>query len=612
MEALSKVLSNNIDIVEEIGWDIPDMVLPYLNLDWDLDESSEVGSSAMKSVMSVFDLLAKHGNAKELFVKSIELLTNLDYSQNDTPRNEKLLDVKFYTLLELLASTLKRINTIYPSKFLAMALSCCLTSFIKYTDFNPRQRFITRKVYAFARDYIPPLKPLDWLKEHGITQEEAHKLDDDEAYLQRKLLQSFLTQICGLSFRTHGLGFSQQLYVETKLNEHGKMPIWAENEDLNISTREAFSRIVGLAMSFDIDLDEEFEKLKKDSSLLMEKANDIIKDVKPDSDETQQDQLVQATVGLCLNDRLATTFNPAQTVLPLSPAGLFNICTQYNAEQKSHGHTPHELTATLHEAIAMYIRFLTPGLVSSKLHTKGLVDSALYWVWGAVATATREDWTSLPKHLRILFLQTTVHFSCVDEEQVFRFILFMLLVRALANFEEGFAYDFIVDTLTTAPLETAKAGVVNVLKDFLIRERPVVTVDELSEELKRTSVSDGNATNDSAPAAKPAPALPKRHMIELTSDRIDDIYALIRECLDDAFADEVIDGARFKTLLGYLNLLIGIKERFPQDKLSEIVNQTKKKLDQNKKCEDSSTNVEFANVAIESLTEYIRQKKQSP
>lgn len=574
--------------MEEIGWDLPELFLRFFNLDWDYKGSLVNDTDIIKSIMRNFDLVAKNGNPKELFLKSIELLAELDDADVSTDKAFKIVDIKVHTLIELLSTSLKRINTIYPSRFLSMALASLLRLFSTYTSKTVHLRFAVRRLYSFARDYIPPLKPSNYLKVHDITQEEASKIEDDENFLQRKLLQSFLTQIGDISFKNNSVDFSVELYKNLQYRFHGKLPPPIENdEELYTSTRGLFSRITQLTLSFDMNLEEDFIKIKKDSLNLLSKIDSSKND----------DEKIQDLLKFSINDKINNLYHPETKKIQLNPTGELFFITHYTREISQ------LFPINFHEALAITIRFLSPGLISEKFQTYGAVDTSLFWCWASMINSKQSDFINIPNHELILFLQILIFYGSISNKPSIRLVTYTLLTRVLTFINEDSSYNFIIDTLTTAPFLNAKAAMVTILKDLILRIKTDSSIDSLNDSLEKIKIND---TNDK-------PEIPTRHYIELNKSRIEDIYALIRESIDDTFSndDDIINSGNFKITLSYLNLLITIKEKFPIDKLQEIINETELKLKKisNFKSNDPTVNIGFISITLDSLRTFINQSK---
>jgi len=576
--------------VEEIGWDLPELLINFFDLEWDYQGSLLRDTELITSIMRLFDLVAKNGNSKELFLKSIELLANLD---DLNPSNEKefnIIDIKLHTLIELLSTSLKRINTIYPSRFLSMAITALLKVSNSYISKTIHIRFILRRLYTFARDYIPPMKPKDYISKHEITIEEAKKIEDDENYLQRILLQSFLTQLAEISFTLNTIDLSVELYKSLQYKTKGILPPPndEDNEQLITSSRGLFSRITQLSLSYDMDLPKLFDDIKKSSLKLLSKI-DLTK---------SDDEKIQDILKFSINDKISSIYNPDSEKIPQSMIGELFFITQYTKEVSS------IFPITLHEAIAITLRFLSPGLISEKFQNKGMIDISLFWCWVSLISSKSTDFSKIPNHELILFLQIVIYYASIDVKPSIRIVAYTLLTRVLTSVKEDISYNFLIDTLTTAPFMNAKAAVVSILKDLVIRVKtPEFSIDSITKDLSNSKLNESDETEDDS---TPKPKLPTRHYIELNQSRIDDIYALIRESIDETFPDdegEELNTASFKVTLGYLNFLIAIKQRFSNEKLNEIIKVCDEKLEKlgDVEIDDPSINIEFINMALDSL-----------
>ncbi|KAH3675031.1 hypothetical protein WICMUC_002863 [Wickerhamomyces mucosus] len=591
LKTLIKVLEENPDISYEIGWDLPELLLGFFDLEWDFEGSLLRSTDVIKNVMNAFDVIAKSGNPKELFLRSIELLSGLDYSSlvGEDDKASKIMDIKLHVLIELLSTSLKRISTIYPSKFLAMALAALLKSYVSYNNVTSNVRIIARRLYLFARDYIPPLKPVDYIEQHGLTQEEADKLDDDENYLQRTLLQSFLTHIFGISFKTRSPSNSLHLYGSLQSKNTGKFPkfvIKSEGyeDDQTSSTKILFVRIITLMLSYDIEIEDEFTKLKEESVELFSNIDSNL----------EEDEKIQNVLKIAINDKVSHLFHPETEKIPINSSGLL-VSIIYHALE-----TQKILPISVSEAIALALRFLSPGVMSESFNNFGLYDAVLFWSWAAIRNATSSDFKNIPKYQIILYLQILVFYSSTTSDSDYRMITITLFTRVLSLIDESIAYDFIINTLTTAPYENAKACIILILKDLSIRER--VNVDDISDKLSKTTITKEEN--------KTLPKLPKRHYIELTKSRLEDVYALIRETIDDTFQEngEFASSEKFKLLLSYINFLITFKNKFAGDEIIEIKKACEQKVKNYKNSNknppselQNGDNIEFLTLSLEFL-----------
>ncbi|KAH3676341.1 hypothetical protein WICPIJ_009121 [Wickerhamomyces pijperi] len=585
VDTLITILKENEDILVEIAWDLPELILKYFDFDWNF----EGGLHSFPNIaanMAVFDLLSRKANAKEMFLKAIELFETLDYSQlaGDDAKSERVLDIKLHILVELLSASIKRIRTLYPSKFLAMALSALLKSYVSYIPHTNSVKFIVRRFYIFIRDYVPPGRPHGFMEEHGLTQEEADKIEEDENYLQRTLLRSFTTNLFGLGTKNRSGNFAVELFVSLKSAYTGKLPSFLEgvldeeyeyDDDSMTSTSLLFGRINTLMMSYDFIFDDEFERIKSDSMKLF---SDI--DV-----SEYNDDVLQKVLQITLTDKISQLYNHENEKIPQNEEGLLTACTSYVKQ------TAHTFPITFKEAIPLTLRFLSPGILSESFRNIGSIDVVIFWCWIAMIKSKPTDLQAIPKYQIMLFLQILLFYASILESQDARYVIITLLTRFVTMVDESTAYEFIINTLTGAPFENGKAAMVLILKDLTIRDRSVTataTVSDITKSLESSSISSTNVPQP--------PKLPSRKYIELNQSRVDDLYALTQQCIDDSFNEEtgsISNPEIFKTLLNYINLVISHKLKFKQEDLKSIVDACEAKVEKYKSLKKMDTSLDI-------------------
>lgn len=571
---LNKILTENPDITYEIGWDLPELVLNYLDAGWDIEALRK--SPIVVLSMNTFELLAKNGNPKENFIKVIELLSSFKYPSKDDEnfsKKDRMVDVKIHILFELLSSSLKRINTIYPSKFLGMALGAILKFVSNYTNYATNIRILLRRTYTFIRDYIPPLKPINYIEENNLTKEEASKIEEDENYLQSVLLQSFITHLYSICFTRYSLSLSFKHYHNLQLTKKGFLPIdyTSEIEDPSTSNYTIFLRLLTLASSFDIDIEFEFEKLQSDSIELFSKIDD----------EKSDDDKIQDLLKFSINDLISNLYHPESKTIPKSSIGLLILSSQFCFEDKL-------LEIKTHELILLTIRFLSPGLISQKFRSFGCLDSLLYLNWLNIMNNEKlNDYKKVPKYQINLFLQIIIFYSSVTNDPSIGLISYTLLTKILTLIDEENSYEFLIDTLTTAPYQNAKMAIISILKDLILRVKND-EVEELTEDLEKISLNS-------------KPTVPKRSYISLSNSRMNDIYSLIRESIDETFENGFNENSS-KLTLGYLNLLIGLRKIFSKNLQLEIINVLNDYLEENNENDDNILQlIKLANDSLISL-----------
>lgn len=543
------ILSEDLDLVYEIGWDLPSLFIPFLDSDYDMSGPIRLVPCAYK-VLKLFELLAHDGNPKELFLKCTELLNSIkvtDHVSNNPEVAHKYYDIKVYCIFELIDSCLRRIHTMFPLRFLGMTV----TSFINSIYLNPLKSlteaaFIWKRLYTFARNYTRPPLP----EKIDVTPEELAKINEDEDYLQRKLLTGFLTEAINLVLRYLILGFSvayfnvllQNLPAESKL---------ANDFVLGIPVLD---RLYELALSFDLNLESAFAGFLDSTDELLDFT---MESGKLDDDITGElfEKLVvdyQKTFAHSLVDTLANEVTD-------SLGGSLNLYVYSVASQNQFD----KIDISIPQAIAIGLRLVIPGLVHSTFCNRGLHDLSVLCSWIAILSADKRtvevELAKIPSVILRSYYQAIL-FTIISSSSdlFFRYITLTLLTKYLSLSPEAVTYDFLMNCLKECPYENVKAALVGVFKEL-------VTKDKIQEDALVDSLNNLSLSKDS-PAPPPLPArdtVKKTKYITLTPERLKELFDVIYEYVDLTFVDDesgpTLNLGTVPTLQASLNLLILLK-----------------------------------------------------
>jgi len=543
------ILSEDLDLVYEIGWDLPSLFIPFLDSDYDMSGPIRLVPCAYK-VLKLFELLAHDGNPKELFLKCTELLNSIkvtDHVSNNPEVAHKYYDIKVYCIFELIDSCLRRIHTMFPLRFLGMTV----TSFINSIYLNPLKSlteaaFIWKRLYTFARNYTRPPLP----EKIDVTPEELAKINEDEDYLQRKLLTGFLTEAINLVLRYLILGFSvayfnvllQNLPAESKL---------ANDFVLGIPVLD---RLYELALSFDLNLESAFAGFLDSTDKLLDFT---MESGKLDDDITGElfEKLVvdyQKTFAHSLVDTLANEVTD-------SLGGSLNLYVYSVASQNQFD----KIDISIPQAIAIGLRLVIPGLVHSTFCNRGLHDLSVLCSWIAILSADKRtvevELAKIPSVILRSYYQAIL-FTIISSSSdlFFRYITLTLLTKYLSLSPEAVTYDFLLNCLKECPYENVKAALVGVFKEL-------VTKDKIQEDALVDSLNNLSLSKDT-PAPPPLPArdtVKKTKYITLTPERLKELFDVIYEYVDLTFVDDesgpTLNLGTVPTLQASLNLLILLK-----------------------------------------------------
>lgn len=549
---LLDILVNDKDLTYEIGWDLPQLVILYIESDYDFKGPIR-SSPCVYKILKIFETLAINGNSKELFLKGCELLSSLELSYDESlplESRENFYEIKVYCVFELIDSCMKRIKTLYPSRFLLMTISAFINLVYKL---NKRDtgvgiyHFILKRAYSFSRNYIKPPLP----DNIDISKEDLEKIIKDEEYLQRKLLTGFITNIVFLKNVTYSEGYSTDHFSWLqKQQSHSKVIF-----DFLVDSRLP-DRFVELAYSFDLELLKNFQTFITDAHKLL-----IPIDHNKSSEEISGSIFEKLIIDYQKNLYSSIVNSDANQVKDSIIAEL--ILFTHSISVKKEFSDP---TMTIAGVLAMTLRLIVPQMVSSQFYHFGVMDMVIYWIWFTLYQQQNLNHNNLalqieriPKPLFTIFLQCILHIMATgaNNKPKFRFIVLTLLTKIL-NLCPDIGYEFIRDSLENCPYESIKAPLIGVYKELLLKNSSSI-VDTL--DLEKLEIS-----NDDEKFSKPSPPpLPPRETIlisgyQLTNEKFDDLLNLIELAEIEAFVEGSIDPSKLSTIAALLNLLVAIKQ----------------------------------------------------
>jgi hypothetical protein len=203
---------NNIlqdaELTQNIGWDLIHLLLP------------------MPGGEQCLNTIARLGNPREVVLKVTEALQILDLDSVEEDTNDEIAkgeptDVdKFCVLVNLLSILHPRIKTKYPSRFLSTSLMAILSAF---RPTNQATLAVISFVHTISGKKRPPLpgrtsslkiptaSTTDTQSEPPAPDPEAQDEDPNEAAIQQKLLQSFVTHTLEDYVNLNSLGWAARL-----------------------------------------------------------------------------------------------------------------------------------------------------------------------------------------------------------------------------------------------------------------------------------------------------------------------------------------------------------------------------------------------------------------
>lgn len=563
LSSLAQTLSTHKELVYHAGWDIPGLLIAYI--DQDRVTTPLRTLPCLLQVMKCFEVLALEGNHKELLLKGCELLTSIKLEDHtyidDDLEKQSYYQIKVHCLIELIVTSLRNIHTLYPSRFLAMAVTA-LFNVIEYCKDEAGLRiFVVKRAYSFARDYSAPTV----VDVPDLTEKELKKIIDDEAYLQRKLLRGFLTQfICILStnypFGMSG-DYASYLAAGDKLN----------NDWFNAhQTYPAYSRVSELVLAFDIDL---HQKLRD----YVSSSHELFKDFDYKED---QDELTAKIFLAILKDHEANASNSMLDGSGEKLTDSLDGCLLLYSYLQCARNACDEIALTFNDVLVCTLRLVVPAMLNPVYLNSGVQDMVVFWAW--VALNKLQVGVKLLK-LEISTISSTllkIYYQCLlfitlSQWQIsgVRSATLTLFTKLLTHTHEKIAYEFIHDTLENFPHEAIKGAVIGVLKELMTKERSSSMNEEL--DLSKLDVKD-----------KKGPELPPREVkvtnkyIALTDERVSDLLKLVDTAVDNTIVNNRLNQETFGTLVAYLNLLVALKQGLKQNpEFEKLVKKTTRLVD---------------------------------
>ncbi|CDO92983.1 unnamed protein product [Kluyveromyces dobzhanskii CBS 2104] len=626
IEYLNEVLSllqQNKDIVYEIGWDLPKILIKFIH--WSNSNQTIITPSklCLTAVMKCFNEVALFGNAKECFFAGCELMADLrmsdeslvkfvieekpimdsdegdsgeetftedesfsdntDKEEQKTEKIEKgdnvttpdenlpslkegfdfyqrlpqelIMEYRFHTIIELIGSTLKRINTLHPSKFLSEAFEAFAKFNLQNGDDIDDNLFLLRRFFSFIRGYIPPSPPPDVVEQ--LSAEQLDDINKSEEILQRKLICNMLTSSLSQILKSRTPSILCNYYYSL---QHGNSQrIQSEYYE---KLADVLSRYYELASSFDIDVSAEFQRLCVEESRRI--YHSLPKDAEINSDDEKK-EITNLVYQLAYTYEIEKIANVREILL--DPAGILILQTLSDGYfVPSAG-----MKISLDDAIYMHLRFVTPSIFSALFENKTVQELTKTWVLYALTNNSTSDsinsLKSLPSYILTVYLQIELVRSCLLINDDNRRLQFSVITRILCLLPEDFSFKFIRDTLLSCPYQQAKCYALVILKDMMEHKRklPLISAeDNLVDSMKKLDLKDS------------PPPLPSRAYIQLNDDRIATLHSVALLAIDDCVTNP--ETKKLKTLLMYLNFFTAFLSKWDLVLMKEICDKINDKL----------------------------------
>ncbi|KAG0683848.1 hypothetical protein C6P42_000111 [Pichia californica] len=592
MELLYEILDENKEMLAEISWDLPPLLLPFIDCEWPVRFSLRE-SVQVSLFWKVFNLLSEYGNPKELLLTCCELLGDLkdpdlssDIEESDIAKAEISMDdwykvqyddldllvanhlsirptqrivVKFHALFQCIKFCVQRIKTIYPSKYLSMIISSVLNFFSSAKTISGGIP-VQRSLYLFIRDYIPPDIPDDIITSSEVSEEDLNKIFDDENYLQQKLMRLLFDSLIDQLIKNHYNGFVGKLLPKLKTIELVNASYYYE----------LVNRLLSLSLSLDINISNSFEKEIKFASMLFDNNIDKI--------NTSEDIL-----RLIINSYNSTSFrSKGPEILPISTSsiGFLYIYAKYIENWQIQ--LPESITVL--DLIKCQLKLFIPYIVNSEL-----IDFTTLSYFMVLTIVNIEQSKQIvskddikdkkTKLIIVTYLQNISSIICKSDVEIVSKLFSRFLLKFLQHLPEEESYSYILDTLNNCPFDE---NVISTLKIF----KNLITVSKFDDEKLTADLSKLSISANSSSEIIIPPTLPDRNkysktgFINFTKSRQNDFLVLIYKLIDSTFdltEKHKISLLNSNRLLSYLNF-INTVEFEETDKILDILDKLEKSI----------------------------------
>ncbi|ODQ44291.1 hypothetical protein PICMEDRAFT_18221 [Pichia membranifaciens NRRL Y-2026] len=589
MELLCQILDDDKELLAEVAWDLPPLLLPFLDCEWPvrfaLKDTVEV-----PLVWKAFNLLATYGNPKELLLtcceqlgqladpvedaatideaEIIEIETNMDdwykTQYNDlsyliqdyvTDWSNRCVIIKFHTLFQCIKFCVQRVKTLYPSKFLSMAVSSIL-NFFNSAEHISGVISVQRSLYIFLRDYIPPEIPDDTLTSGENTPEELARIFDDECYLQRKLIRLLFDSIVDKMARDH-----HRVFIAKLLPKLG-FPKMA-SEELFF---ELINRLLSLSLSLDIDLSGSLAKEIKDAAFLFDGSDNKV--------ESSEDILSLAVSAY--NNSSFRSKEPK--ALPTSTTSLGFLYMYAKYIENWNISIPESIKVL--DLIKVQLKMFIPYIVNSKL--TDLTSVGYFMVLTIIkiekskVIASKEEFEIKKVNLLIrTYLQNISSIICRSDSLIMAKLYSKFMKKFLQHLPEDISYSYILDTLTNCPFDENVLSTLTIFKNLISMSK--FDDENLTADLSELSL-DGKESSKKSALPPPLPQRSgkgfKTSFINFTKLRQDDFINLVNEWTAATFDsnESNLDVMKSNRLLSYLNFINSVRFEDKRKLLSVLNN----------------------------------------
>ncbi|CAB4255839.1 similar to Saccharomyces cerevisiae YGL060W YBP2 Central kinetochore associated protein that mediates mitotic progression [Maudiozyma barnettii] len=587
-------------IIEQIGWDLPKTLLDFISAENLKTEDQLSKSPILLTVAKCFNKIAINGNSKECLLAACESLSDLKIApgeeadevlkseshllsdlklddskenQNDTKtdveklndsiynadeplkyEDETVPDIKIHFLFEMIITCSRRLETPYPSKFLAevvMAISNFMRNNIKLMN---EPIFFLKRVYQYIVSYnkIQHDRTTKFKDQNIGDDDPQAKIFKDELYLENKLISHLITHTLAQCLKETFFPFDFYYFME--LEGTGIL-------DKKIDLTDILSKFYLLTLLYDIDLVQEFKNYATESKNIYDRT---FQKLNESEDKTVTKKFIDFLWKVAYNYTIEKSLK--ETTLVMDPLGVLILIGAYYLEEASCVITDLKIT----DAIYSYLRYTTTAK-NSELYYNSSAECALkYCLWVTVTqnstNSLREELHKLPEPISRIFLESFLRRIWVSQENHTYNISFIVLSRLLCLFPEYISFEFINSSLASCPDITARGTLLSILK--VLMTKPIQNTDSYpirspTEPIIPIETSSNDKTTIDTPVEgqkdkNTPPKLPPRPYIQMNDTTMNKISITFVSTVEE-YKQTKEDGYFLNLILDYMNFFVSLR-----------------------------------------------------
>lgn len=511
LSLLNQLLSDNHQVINDIGWDIPRALHKLFQRDV---------SQVIPILRDIYSTVAQHGNPKECLLTGCEILSSLTI---EDPNEQKIIQSEFKLLTYLTGECILRISPTYPSKYLSM-VSVATLQFLKANS------SLMGEKSSIISDVVTQFEELD---NYFIL----HVKDPDEKRLVNQLISHFLTNAITYIFKFEDLNCTNA-YQQNFLQEPSTGHLVPEG---GTAMKSALARLLELYLKYNSTIQESFQKL-------LQQTESIYNNLDEDLLEKHQDVLYRLSYGYELQQLADEEYR-----LRDNEIGIIIFTGVYFLVRDEHLISIDQLSLSM--LFHLYLRYVTASLFSEEIQNKSLKDIIMYWIWNYFSRCISTKLLLEIRDMNTMILDTTLQLllmSHISDSTDKNCLETFAWISSFRSEDKNLAY--FATTLMNCPYPQVKLLMLRTLKRFLREDRV-----PLPREFIRETKSNGVEID--------VPRLPNRPVMQLNEELMANLYGLLYSILK---SEDFRSNDNMGLLLELLNLILNTRDNWNKNLLQNI------------------------------------------